>query len=196
MICAMDLPASEAACLPLVCSVFVFLRVLSLNIYAQCELLQIFEKVRRCDGPPDSQGDVHHMRQPGYHLGPPGKPPQVVTSIAVVSLNIRRVLLANEMSLRWQHRSKCPPVICMESTALKVLHLVVKSSESCNITTAEHPGHGSPCVTINGLDDPKLLFFDPMKCHISSNCISRMPSATFGSGKLSPNFRIFRHKNA
>jgi hypothetical protein len=34
---------------------------------------------------------------------------------------------------------------------------------------------------LNGFDDPKFVFIDPMKCHIPSNRISRMPSASFAA---------------
>jgi hypothetical protein len=41
---------------------------------------------------------------------------------------------------------------------LQVLYLVVQSSESCTITTAENPCDHPPVVAINGFDEPKFLF--------------------------------------
>jgi hypothetical protein len=61
-----------------------------------------------------------------------------------------------------------------------------------NITTTKHPGHSSPCATVNGFDDPKFVFFEPTKCCISSNSICVISPDTSGSDRLSPNDRIQR----
>lgn len=74
-----------------------------------------------------------------------------------------------------------------------MFHFVIESLACCSITTAEHPGHSSPCATVNGFDDPKLVFLLPIKCHISSNSICCISPGISGSGKFSPNARIQRY---
>ncbi len=74
-----------------------------------------------------------------------------------------------------------------------MFYFFVESSKCYRITIAEHPGHSSPCATVNGFDNPKFSFFDPIKCHISSNSIWVISPGTCGSGKLSPNARIQRY---
>jgi hypothetical protein len=119
----------------------------------------------------------------------------VVPGVAVVALYGDSVRLAYDVALVWEHFCESVPVVCVENATLQVLHFVVEPPECCRITTAEHPGHGSPCITVNGLDDPKLVFFEPTKCHISSNSISLTPLGTSGSGSASPNSRTHRYIN-
>jgi hypothetical protein len=84
------------------------------------------------------------------------------------------------------------PRVGIENTLFQVSDFVVKLSEGASITTTEHPGHGSPCAMIHGFDDPEFLFFEPMKCLISSNSISVIFPETSGSGRRSPKERTQR----
>ena len=74
-----------------------------------------------------------------------------------------------------------------------MFHFFIEPPESCSITTAEHPGHSSPCATVNGFDDPNFSFFDPTKCHISSNSICWISPDTSGSGRFLPKAWIQRY---
>jgi hypothetical protein len=113
--------------------------------------------------------------------------------IAVIVLNINGMRFTDYVSLRRQDFRESTPVIGIKSATRQMFDLVVEPLECCSITIAEHPGHSFPCTTINGLDDPKLVFFEPTKCHISSNSICVMSPGTSGSGMLSPNDRIQRY---
>jgi len=132
------------------------------------------------------------MFEMGYNLGAPRESAQMVSRVAVIMLNVYSVRFSDNMTLRRQHFGKGIPVIRVKYTVGEVFYFVVETSECCSITTAEHPGHGSPCITVNGFDEPKLVFFEPIKCHISSNSMCRMSPGTSGSGKLSPNALIQR----
>jgi len=83
----------------------------------------------------------------------------MMSGVAIIVLDINRMRFTDDMALRWKHLGKSIPIICIESTVGQMLHLVVESPEGCSITTAEHPGHSSPAATVNGFDDPKLVFF-------------------------------------
>ena len=74
-----------------------------------------------------------------------------------------------------------------------MLHFVVETSEGFRTTIAEHPGHSSPCATVNRLDDPKLVFLLPIKCHISSNSISLISPEISWSGRSAPASAIQRY---
>ncbi len=135
---------------------------------------------------PDAQSQVNHARRLRNNLGSAGETTQVVARIAVVMFNIDGVRFADNMPFWRQNFGERIPVIRIKSAIFQMFYLVVEFSEGCRITTAEYPGHSSPCATVNGLDDPKLSFFEPIKCHISSNSISVISPDTSGSGKLSP----------
>ena len=49
---------------------------------------------------------------------------------------------------------------------------MIQSSKCYNITIADNIGNSLPYPTINRLEYPFLLFFEFIKCHISSNSIS------------------------
>jgi hypothetical protein len=83
----------------------------------------------------------------------------MVAGIAIVTLNSMRMSLSNNMAFCGQDFGKGIPVISEEGTVCQMFYFVIKSPEGCSITTAEHPGHSSPCATVNSLDDPKLVFF-------------------------------------
>ena len=112
------------------------------------------------------------MYQLRDNLRSSGESRQMMPRIAVVALYGHSVHLANNMSFGRQNCRKRIPCACIKDAPLKVFHLVIEPLKGCSITIAEHPCHGSPCTTINGFDDPKFVFFDPTKCHISSNSIS------------------------
>ena len=100
-----------------------------------------------------------------------GKSTQMMAGIAVVMFNVNGMCFPDDMPLWRQNLREGIPVIGVKSAVLQVLYFVIEPSEGFRITTAEHPGHSSPCATVNSLDDPKLSFFDRTKCHISSNSI-------------------------
>ena len=83
-------------------------------------------------------------------------------------------------------------MIRIKNTFVQMFDLVIQLAEGCSITTTSDPGHGSPCATIQRFDDPYFVFFEPMKCHISSNSISWMLPGTVGSGNWSAASRIQR----
>ena len=55
---------------------------------------------------------------------------------------------------------------------------VIKSSKGSNITMTQFVLNHDP----QGFDNPVFVFFDPIKCHISSNSISRISPEISGSG--------------
>jgi hypothetical protein len=116
----------------------------------------------------------------------------MMTGIAIVPLNCMGSAFPDDVSLRWQDFGERVPVIREESTVLQMLHFVVESLERCAITTTENPGDSSPAATVKCLDEPKLLFFDCMKCHISSNSIWVISPLIDGSSVLIPASRIHR----
>src|SRR5713101_6245079 len=116
----------------------------------------------------------------------------MMAGIAVVALDGDGMRLADDVTLRWQHSGESLPVIRVEGAVGQMPDFVVEPPEGLSITTACNPGHGSPCATIHRLDDPELVFFEPMKCHISSNSISRMPPGTSGSGSMAASSLIQR----
>lgn len=77
-----------------------------------------------------------------------------MASIAVVMLNVNCMSFADDMALRWQNLGEGVPMVSIESAVLQMSHFLVEPSEGCRITTAEYPGHGSPCITVNGFNDP------------------------------------------
>src|SRR5215469_7374007 len=91
------------------------------------------------------------------------------------------------VTLRRQHSRKHIPVICVECTIRAVLHFVIEPSKGCSITIAENPGHGLACITVNCFEDPNSFFFEPTKCHISSNSMCFISAGTSGSGSLMAN---------
>ena len=109
-----------------------------------------------------------------------------MTCVAVVLLNADCMRLANNVAGFWQNLSESLPIISKKDTIFTVFYFVIESSEGCSITIAEYPCHSFPCATINGFDEPKFVFFDPIKCHISSNSISSIVPHTSGSSILSP----------
>ena len=115
--------------------------------------------------------------------------------VAVVVFNVDCVGFADNMSLRRQDFCEGVPCVGVESAACKVFYFVIESSKCCSITTAEHPCHSSPRATVNGFDNPKFVFFDLTKCHISSNSICVISPGTSGSGRVSPKSRIQRYTN-
>ena len=116
-----------------------------------------------------------------------------MASITVVMFYSDCMRLPDNMSFGRKNFCKSIPIIGIEHAIFEMFYLIIESLECCSITTAEHPGHSSPCTTVNSLDDPKLSFFETRKCHISSNSISLISPDTSGSGRLSPNVRIQRY---
>jgi hypothetical protein len=62
-----------------------------------------------------------------------------------------------------EHFSESLPIVGVKNAAGQMPDFVVESLKRCSITIAEHPGHSFPCTTINGFDEPKLVFFEPTK---------------------------------
>ncbi len=145
------------------------------------------------NGVPNTQGQVNHEFFLGNDLGTPSESSQMVARVAVIVFNINRMGFADNMAFRRQNIRESIPVVSVKGAVFQMLYFVIESPKGCRITTAEHPGHGSPCATVNGFDNPKLSFFEPRKCHISSNSICVISPDTSGSGKLSPYARIHRY---
>jgi len=116
-----------------------------------------------------------------------------MTGVAVVLFDGNGSGFADDMSLRRQMLGEGIPVLGVEHAVRQVPELVVEPPEGCSITTADHPGHSSPYATIQRLDNPDFVFFEPMKCHISSNSISLMSPATAGSGSFAISSTIHRY---
>ena len=76
-----------------------------------------------------------------------------------------------------------------------MLDFVIEPLKRCNITTTDNPGNSSPCTTVRRFDNPLFVFFDPMKCHISSNSISLISVVIAGSGRSSASLEIHRYIN-
>jgi hypothetical protein len=106
----------------------------------------------------------------------------MMAGVAVILRNGDGMGLSDDMPFGRQTLRKGFPVVSVENALREMFDLVLEPLEGCSITTADHPGHSSPCATIHRLDDPEFGFFEPMKCHISSNSISRMSPGTTGSG--------------
>jgi hypothetical protein len=65
---------------------------------------------------PNAHGDINHVLQLRNNLCAPCKPPQVVTSIAVIMFNVYRVSFADNMSFRRQNFGKRIPVVSVKNT--------------------------------------------------------------------------------
>ena len=110
--------------------------------------------------------------------------------IAVVTLNCHSTGFTNHVPFFGKHLGKNIPIVRIIGA---MLYFVVESSKRCNITTAEYPGDSFPRAAINGLNEPKLVFFELIKCHISSNSISLISPSTEGYSKDSPASFIRRY---
>jgi len=80
----------------------------------------------------------------GDNLGASGHATEVMSSVAVVAFDGNGMLFADNMAFWWQYFGKSIPIIGVKSAFGEMLYFVVEASESCSITTAQHPGHGSP----------------------------------------------------
>ena len=147
-------------------------------------VLVAVEQVRGREGDPELDGIVDHLCLFRDDLGAAGHASEVMAGVAVIVLNGDRSGFADDMPLRRQMLGESIPAVGVEDTVGQVLDLVVEPSKRCSITTADHPGNRSPCATIHRLDDPEFVFFEPMKCHISSNSISLISPGTSGSGSF------------
>ena len=156
------------------------------------DILEAGKNGRFLKGAAEPEGEVNHDLFFRDDLGAPGEPPEEVARVAVVALDMQRVFLPYDVLPRRDDLGEGIPAVAVERARPEVLHLVVEPLEGCSITIAEHPGQGLPAAAINGLDEPKLLFFDSTKCHISSNSISRTSEPTSGSFRLMPASRIQR----
>src|SRR5579871_5201361 len=150
------------------------------------------EDVGRSEREPKLHGIVDHLMLFRDDLGASGHASQMVPSVAVVPLNGDCAGLADDVAFFGKNFGESVPIIGVEDAIRQVLYLVVEPPERCSITTADHPGNSSPCATIHRFDDPEFVFFDPMKCHISSNSISLMSPGMAGSGSFAISSTIHR----
>ena len=155
-------------------------------------VLVAVEQVRGREGDPELDGIVDHLCLFRDDLGAAGHASEVMAGVAVIVLNGDRSGFADDMPLRRQMLGESIPAVGVEDTVGQVLDLVVEPSKRCSITTADHPGNRSPCATIHRLDDPEFVFFEPMKCHISSNSISLISPGTSGSGSFAISSTLHR----
>ena len=123
-------------------------------------------------------------------LGASSEPCQMMADIAVVLLNGNSMLFSDDMPFGRQNLSESVPVICEKEAIPTMLHLVVKPPECRNIALAENPSNRLTCASVYCFDEPEFVFFEPMKCHISSNSISSTVSLTYSSSMLSAYARI------
>ena len=86
--------------------------------------------------------------------------------VAVVALNRMSSMFSDDMALRWQDFSESIPIIRIECAVFQMLQFVVEPFECCAITTTKNPGDNSPAATVNGLDEPKLSFFESVHLKI------------------------------
>jgi hypothetical protein len=135
-------------------------------------LLKYREQVGCRDGEPDAQGKVDHGFFARDPFGSAGESSQMVARIAVVAFDMCGMGFADDVAFRRQDFGKSIPMVGVINAVFQVFDLVVEAPKGSSITTTEHPGHSSPRATIHGLDDPEVLFFEPIKCNISSNSIS------------------------
>jgi hypothetical protein len=105
----------------------------------------------------------------------------VVPGVAIVLLNSDGVLFANNMPISRKDFFESLPVVRVKNAGSQVLDFVIEPPEGFSITTTDNPGNSSPCATIHRFDDPFFVFFDWIKCHISSNSISLIEPEITGS---------------
>ena len=109
---------------------------------------------------PYAKRQVNHTLRFRSHLRASREPAKMVASVAVVTLNRHGILFPNDVPPSREDFRKGFPVVCVENALLRVAHFAVEPPECCRITTAEHPGHGSPRATVSGLDDPNSVFLN------------------------------------
>ena len=117
----------------------------------------------------------------GDNLSAPRHTAKMVPCVAVVALDTDGSAFSDNVAFFGQNLRKSLPIICIECTLFQMLDFIIESLERCSITIPCNPGNRSPCTTIHGFDDPYFVFFEPMKCHISSNSISLISAKIVGS---------------
>jgi hypothetical protein len=94
-----------------------------------------------------------------------------MASIAVIAFNCVRLAFSGYVAFWRQNIGKGIPIIGVKNAIFQAPYLVVEPFECCAVTTTGNPGDSSPAATVKGFDKLKFLFFDSIKCHISSNSI-------------------------
>ena len=139
-------------------------------------MLELKEDERGGEGAPEFEGHVDFVFFLGDDFGSSSHASEVVAGVAIVLLDGNGVFFADDVSFGRQHFSEGIPVVGIKDAVGQVLDFVVKSSERLSITTADNPRDGFTCSASHRFEDPFFVFFDPTKCHISSNSISRRAS--------------------
>jgi hypothetical protein len=82
----------------------------------------------------------------------------MVTGIAVVSFDSGSIFFAYDMAFWRKDVCKDAPGIGKEEAVVKMGNLTIEAFEGGLIAPADNPGNGFPCATVNGFDDPFLIF--------------------------------------
>ncbi len=83
----------------------------------------------------------------------------MMASIAIILFDANGMTFSPDMAIRREDFGKSLPVIDVEGTFFQMFHLVVQPLKRCSITTTDNPGNSFPCATIQGFNDPFLVFF-------------------------------------
>jgi len=148
--------------------------------------LQIKENIRIgvSNSNPKTYGKVNHGIRFRNNLCSSGKSLQIMTSVTVVLFNTNGMRFPDNMAFRRQNFCESIPVVCKKHTMPTMLHFLVKPPKRRGIAPSENPSYRSACIAVYRFYEPEFVFFEPMKCHISSNSISSVVSLTFGSSML------------
>jgi hypothetical protein len=135
------------------------------------------------------EGAVDHVAGARGDLRAAAEAGEVMTGVAVVLLDRKGQVLADEVLLLGDEAVEAGPIIREEDVAVDA-DLVEKSPAGRIITPTQLPGQGSPCHRVVGLPEPNLVFFPSTKCHISSIWTTSLEGAAEGAGAASPAVRI------
>ena len=141
-------------------------------------------RIRVSNSNPKTNRKVDHSIGFRNNLGSSCKSCQMMTSVAVVLFYADSIIFSDNVAFRRQDFCESVPVVCEKHTIPTMLYFVVKSPECRGIATSKNPRDRFPRITVYSFYEPKFVFFEPMKCHISSNSISSTVSLTVGSSML------------
>ena len=103
---------------------------------------------------------MHHHFGLRDDLGPSRHAGKVMSCIGMISCNRMGVCFTNDMTRLGQHLGKRVHIISIEYTICQLFEFIIEPLACCSITTTEYPGHGSPCATIHGFNNPDFSFVD------------------------------------
>ena len=137
----------------------------------------------------EPEGAVDHMAGTRGDLRAAAEAGEMMADVAVVLLDRKGQVLADEMSILRDQPAEALPLVGDEDVPIDA-DLVEKSPAGRIVTPTQLPGQGSPCHRVKGAPDPNLVFFPSTKCHISSICTMPSEGVAEGAGASSPAARI------